>query len=76
LKHLIKHHPGGDIVCVSHATYIKFLMAKMLFGDNLTPAISNSFYHHFLMQNTGLTVCEYEKESGWLIRHVNDVSHL
>jgi broad specificity phosphatase PhoE len=76
LNHLVKDHFNDDVICVSHATYIKFLVAKMLFGDNLKPEISHIFYHHFLMQNTGLTVCEYDKENGWLIRHLNDASHL
>ena len=76
LDHLIKYHSGRDIVCVSHATYTKFLIAKMLFGKSLTPEISHIFYHHFLMQNTGLTICEHDKENGWLVRHLNDISHL
>jgi probable phosphoglycerate mutase len=76
LGHLIKYHSSQDIVCVSHATYTKFLIAKMLFGKNLTPEISNIFYHHFLIQNTGLTICEYDKKTGWMVRHLNDISHL
>jgi broad specificity phosphatase PhoE len=76
LNHLIKYHSNRDILCVSHATYIKFLIAKMLFGKDLTPEISHIFYHHTLMQHTGLTICEYDKENGWLIRHLNDASHL
>jgi probable phosphoglycerate mutase len=76
LGHIIKYHSNLDILCVSHSTYIKFLVAKMLFGKDLTPEIARIFYHHTLMQNTGLTVCEYDKESGWLVRHLNDASHL
>ncbi len=76
LEHLIKYHSGKSIVCVSHATYIKFLIAKMLFGKDLTPEISHIFYRHILMQHTGLTICKYDKENGWLIRHLNDASHL
>ena len=34
LDHLVKYHSDWDIVCVSHATYIKFLVSKMLFGKN------------------------------------------
>lgn len=76
LEHLIKDHSENDVICVSHATYIKFLVGKMIFGEDLTPYISHIFYHHFSIHNTGLTVCEYTKEDGWLIRHLNDASHL
>ena len=76
LDHLVKYHSDRDIVCVSHATYIKFLIARMLFGKNLTPETAHIFYHHFLIQHTGLTICEYDKEDGWFIRHLNDASHL
>jgi hypothetical protein len=48
----------------------------MLFGKELTPEIAHIFYHHVSMQNTGLTICEYDKENGWQIRHLNDISHL
>lgn len=76
LAHLVKDHLENNLICVSHATYIKFLVGKMIFGEDLNPYISHVFYTHTLVQNTGLTVCEYTKEGGWLIRHLNDASHL
>ena len=76
LDHLLKNYKDKNIVCVSHATLIKFIVCKMVFGTELTPTIFHLFFHHFWASNTGLTVCEYEDESGWWIRHFNDVSHL
>ena len=75
LDHLLKYHKDSDILCVSHATLIKFFVAKMAFATELTPSIFHAIFHHFSTQNTGLTVCEYE-ENTWRIRHFNDVSHL
>jgi probable phosphoglycerate mutase len=76
LDHILKTHKDQDILCVSHATLIKFIVCKMVFGDELTPRIFHIFFHHFWASNTGLTVCEYEEESGWWVRHFNDTSHL
>jgi broad specificity phosphatase PhoE len=76
LKHILKTHRNHDILCISHATLIKFLVCKMAYGKNLTPLIFHTFFHHFLTSNTGLTVCEYEDKSGWWIKHFNDASHL
>lgn len=76
LKHILKSHKNHDILCVSHATLIKFLVCKMAYGKSLTPLIFHTFFHHFLTSNTGLTVCEYEDKSGWWIKHFNDASHL
>ena len=76
LEHVLKDHKNHNIVCVSHATLIKFIVCKMAFGDELTPRTFHLFFHHFWTSNTGLTVCEYEEGGGWWIRHFNDASHL
>lgn len=76
LEHIISKHKNHDLLCVSHATLIKFLVCKMVFGDKLTPETFHLFFHHFLTSNTGLTICEYEDRSGWWITHFNDASHL
>jgi phosphoserine phosphatase len=76
LDHILTHHKDRNLLCVSHATLIKFIVCKMAFGDELTPRIFHIFFHHFLTSNTGLTVCEYEDKSGWWVRHFNDASHL
>jgi probable phosphoglycerate mutase len=76
LDHILNHHKDKDILCVSHATLIKFIVCKMVFGEELTPRIFHLFFHHFLTSNTGLTICEYEEEGGWWITHFNDASHL
>jgi broad specificity phosphatase PhoE len=76
LQHIIKNHGDKDLLCVSHATLIKFLVTKMAFGDKLTPEIFHIFFNHFWTSNTGLTVCEYEEDHGWWVRHFNDASHL
>jgi len=76
LEHILKNHKDSDLLCVSHATLIKFLVCKMVFGEELTPRTFHLFFHHFLTSNTGLTVCEYEEKSGWWITHFNDASHL
>lgn len=76
LKNILKHHKDHDLLCVSHATLIKFMVCKMVFGTELTPRTFHLFFHHFWTSNTGLTVCEYDNENGWWVRHFNDASHL
>jgi broad specificity phosphatase PhoE len=76
LKHLISHHKDQKILCVSHASMIEKIVAKMVFGDDLTSKMVEDIRLHFGTDNTGISVCEYREDFGWLLRSYNDSSHL
>lgn len=76
LKHLISHHGGQTVLCVSHASMIEKIVAKMVFGDDLTPKMFENIRLHFGTTNTGISVCEYREKDGWLLVSYNDSSHL
>jgi broad specificity phosphatase PhoE len=76
LSHLIENHQNEHIVCVSHASMIKAILCKMVFGDRLTGQVFTDFRYHFWSTNTGISVCEYGKDKIWGITSWNDISHL
>jgi probable phosphoglycerate mutase len=76
LSHLLKHHRHQNVLCVSHGTFTKVLVAKIIFGDELTPEIFRSMRYHMHMENTGITHCEYSDKYGWNLITWNDSTHL
>jgi broad specificity phosphatase PhoE len=76
ISHLLQKHAAKNIVCVSHATMIKAIIAKMIFGKDLTAKIFLDIRYHLWSTNTGVTVCEYSKDNGWAVINWNDSSHL
>ena len=59
LEHLLLHHKEQNVLCVSHATMIKMIICKAIFGKSLTPEIFLQLREHLWLKNTGITVCEY-----------------
>lgn len=76
LKHLISHHEGQTVLCVSHASMIEKIVSKMVFGDDLTSKMVEDIRLHFGTTNTGISVCEFREKDGWLLVSYNDSSHL
>lgn len=76
LEHLIYHHKNQTVLCVSHATMIEAIVAKMIFGEDLSEQIMTSIKKHFGTTNTGISICELTKKDGWVIHTFNDSSHL
>ncbi|MFZ5932848.1 MAG: histidine phosphatase family protein [Patescibacteria group bacterium] len=76
IEHLLKHHRGQNVLCVSHAGMIKMILARMIFENSLTPDIYWNFKYHLWSKNTGITVCEYSREYRWVLETWNDTTHL
>ena len=76
LEHLLLHHREQNVLCVSHATMIKMIICKTIFGENLTPEIFLQLREHLWLKNTGITVCEYTDKWGWTLVNWNDTSHI
>lgn len=76
LEHLEKGHLNQTIVCVSHSTYIKALVGKIVFGNELTEKVFREMRKHLWVKNTGITVCEKHPKYGWQLNTWNDTNDL
>ena len=76
LEHLISHHRDQSVLCVSHATMIEAIIAKLVFGENLSDKIMSDIKRHFGTTNTGISICEFTEKNGWILNTFNDSSHL
>lgn len=76
LDHLLKEHKEQKVLCVSHGTMTKMIVARILFGNKLTPKIFVILREHLWANNTGITICEYTEKYGWTLNTWNDTSHL
>ena len=76
LEHLLLRHREQSVLCVSHATMIKMIICKAIFGKSLTPEIFLQLREHLWLKNTGITVCEYTDKWGWTLVNWNDTSHI
>ena len=76
LDHLLTHHRNQSVLCISHASMIETIIAKMVFGDKLSSSIMQDIRKHFGTTNTGISICEYTENDGWVLHTFNDSSHL
>lgn len=76
LDHLKMRHKNQIVLCVSHSAFIRFVVAKVIFGEKLTPKIYSEMKNHMYMENTGVTICEHTKKYGWTLKTWSDTSHL
>lgn len=76
LDHLSSKHQDQTVLCVSHGTFIKTLLATALFGESLTPEIFSTLRHKMWAANTGITTIEHTEKHGWRLLTWNDASHL
>lgn len=79
--HFLEKYDGQSVIVVSHALFLYFLIAYMMFGESLTYREYERVMHTFgLMSNTGITRCTFdpEKPEGrkWKLRTWNDDAHL
>lgn len=66
------------LLVVTHANFLRVMLARALFGANLTGADCSRF-DGMRMKNTGLSVFTYDKENAthpWMVITWNDHAHL
>ncbi len=73
--------PERSIVVVTHGYFLRTILARVLVGESLTGEIFKKFQRGAMMENTGLTVLEYQNElekadSRWRLWVYNDHAHL
>jgi broad specificity phosphatase PhoE len=67
-----------NILVVTHGYFMRILIARVVFGDNLTAREGKEFIRTFHMENTGLSVFGYDtkQENPWWLWVWNDHEHL
>ncbi len=74
---LLEQREEERIAVVTHATFIQLLLLAMLFEEEkMENGWFQRFRKTFAVTNTGVTICEWEKESGWCLWTWSDYSHL
>lgn len=74
----LAQRPETHIGVVTHGLFLKTLLARALFGKDVTPKEQTAFAVGLLTQNTGLTIMNYtpEGETLWQLWTWNDHAHL
>lgn len=74
----LKLASGEHIMVVSHGLFLRTLIAKVIFGPNLTAYECNRFMLTTITQNTGLTVLVHDSgaHEPWKLKIWNDHAHL
>ncbi|HEY4496637.1 MAG TPA: histidine phosphatase family protein [Candidatus Paceibacterota bacterium] len=66
---------SDNVLLVSHGILIDILLSLMIYGNNLEPKQFEPILKFFHMENTGLTLFEYN-DGHWRIVTWNDQAHL
>lgn len=75
----LEERPENHIMLVSHGFFARFLIARMIFGDSLTPEVTQKITLGFKTINTGLTLLRHnpaEIDMPWWVYVWNDHAHL
>ncbi|MEK7641800.1 MAG: histidine phosphatase family protein [Patescibacteria group bacterium] len=70
-------HPGEHILVITHGLFMRVLVGKVIFGDQLTGKLCDGLFRAMKTHNTGLSIFVHDQEKGgWVVRSWNDHSHL
>lgn len=69
VSEIVKKHPRGDILIVSHGGVLKVLIMSLL-------KIDLSFFKSFWLGNTSLSIIKKTDDDRWVLSLLNDLSHL
>lgn len=74
---LLAAHPSDKILIASHGFFLSFLLARILMGENVTPAQLQRVFDTFHTSNTGLSVLRHGGQyAEWEVLAWNDHAHL
>lgn len=82
---VLESHAGSHILVVTHGFFMRTMLARVIFGDSLTPAELRKWIRATRTDNSGITVLTHDAapkhdvdpgEIRWKIRVYNDHAHL
>lgn len=77
----IKNQPHENVLVVTHGSFLRVLLACMIFGKDITGHEFARTHRAFKNNNTGITFVQYKMaesplKNDWIIHAWNDHSHL
>lgn len=66
------HH---SIVAVTHGMFLRMVLSVIMIGTEEPIRLYNNINNALKLNNTGITICSYERDA-WRIISVNDTTHL
>jgi broad specificity phosphatase PhoE len=73
---MIEEETVDHILCVSHGGAIAAIVGYILFREHFSPGIYRKMKSSFVMDNTGITICERRDEGKWKLIAWNDTAHI
>lgn len=75
LDHLVSDL-GKRVLVVLHGDILRMLITLMQHGSNVHPELFLRFRNFAVTTHTGITICYFDKNTGWHLVSWNDRSHL
>lgn len=70
-------HPAESMLVVSHGFFLCFLLARMIAGESITPALVRNVFNTFHTSNTGISLVRHGGPwTEWEVIAWNDHAHL
>ncbi len=64
-----------NVLVITHGNFLKQIVAHLLLGELLNPALLHRIRQNFLSKNTGITIIE-QRDDHWALVTWNDYAHL
>jgi len=74
--HVLDQTTEQNILAVTHGGPIRIIILYIVFSGNISSELFQRFKFSFRPDNTGITLCENNKEGKWVVRTFNDRAHL
>lgn len=71
----LENQKQEEIAVVTHSVFIRMLIGFLAFGERMNPDMLRDLGDHFKINNTGITLLEFEHDI-WKILTWNDYAHL
>lgn len=75
LKTCIERQQVAQLLIVTHEVIIKLFILMLMVGDELSSYDFIKFRNFFTLDNTGLSLCQYDHHQ-WRLLTLNDTAHL
>ena len=72
---MVKSSQKENILVVSHNLFISAIVSVLMFGEKVTSYELSQWMYFAVMENTGISVCQYSQDKGWRLMAWNDHTH-
>ncbi|MFH0772889.1 MAG: histidine phosphatase family protein [bacterium] len=72
---MVKSSQKENVLVVSHNLFISAIVSVLMFGEKVTSYELSQWMYFAVMENTGISVCQYSQDKGWRLMAWNDHTH-